>query len=231
MTNNPQSKYSVLLARLKTEPVDTRIRAIQILLLSELRYLDKSELLILSKKILGNDTFDFNTLEKEIEKYNDVVKPLLDRLGRKIDAIDFTATDRQSYSENVSSKLANLTAQLNEFNQKITEAGRLYDKNCNSIEDAINIFTRFSELHQYAMNNAAEIIIQRLIESFDPEALENYIDNSVIKVGPLKKAALFDAMKDKYEQILMYQKEGKMLRDFKVHYKSELKSLKKDNLG
>lgn len=228
MTNNsPSTKYKVLMSRLIDQPNGVKIKAIQLLLLSELNYLGVEEVVMVTQKLLEICELDFTNLDKEIANYKQYLEPFHKRLLQKIDGIgrDIKASDIAS--KNVDEKLDMLTSDINKIGQRIVEVGKLFDKNVETIEGSLNIISDISELHQLAMYSAVEIMIQRLLESLNPEASENYMDNSVIKLGPLKKAAMFNALQDKYEQVSAYQKEGKMLRDFKVHYKSELKAIKK----
>jgi len=74
------------------------------------------------------------------------------------------------------------------------------------------------------MVNAAQVMFDRIFESINPDAAENYLDQSILQVGPLKKAALLDAAKEKYTQLLEYHQSGNFIRDYKVNYKRNLRN-------
>ena len=76
-----------------------------------------------------------------------------------------------------------------------------------------------------AMHDAARMLFDRIYGSFDPGKAKNYLDQSVTREGVELKAALYDATCEKYEQLLDYHQNGRLLKDFRGAYKSELKKI------
>ena len=80
-----------------------------------------------------------------------------------------------------------------------------------------------------AMHDAAQMLFDRIYSSFDPGKAKNYLDQSVTREGVALKAALYDAMCEKYEQLLDYHQNGRLLKDFRGAYKSELKKINRSD--
>lgn len=80
-----------------------------------------------------------------------------------------------------------------------------------------------------AMHDAAQMLFDRIYSSFDPGKAKNHLDQSVTREGVALKAALYDAMCEKYEQLLDYHQNGRLLKDFRGAYKSELKKINRSD--
>ena len=75
-----------------------------------------------------------------------------------------------------------------------------------------------------SMNASAQEIFDRLLSSFDPIKAEGFLDQSIVRKKLEHKAALYDAMCEKYEQICEYHENGRLLKDFRREYRKNLKS-------
>ena len=72
------------------------------------------------------------------------------------------------------------------------------------------------------MNDSAKEMFDRVLTSLDPAKADNFLDQSISRKGLEKKAALYDAMCEKYEQLFEYHESGRLLKDFRRLYKAKL---------
>jgi hypothetical protein len=83
-------------------------------------------------------------------------------------------------------------------------------------------------LNQEAVDSAVRESFDRILTSINPSAIEGYVQESKIKVGPFHKAAMYDALMEKYKQLQLYHEKGRLVRDFKGMYRSHLKHKEKE---
>ncbi len=221
--NSPD--LSMLMLKLSDQPMSVKTRALKIYCLSQLRYISRKEIMTFLAMANSTSTIDYALLQDGIDALLKSSRLIHNRLREKLNAINQELFAETLPDENDDQLLGKLSVQLFDVKQKILTVAQASNENMNSLPQALEVIERQAANRQKAMYEAVQIIIDRLIDSFDPESFEKFIDKKVMRVGPLKKAAMLDVAKDKYEQVAAYQKEGKMLRDFKVHYKSQLKKL------
>lgn len=88
-----------------------------------------------------------------------------------------------------------------------------------------------SRLHgnEAALEKAANETFDRILHSVDPRSVEQSVEKSTMKPAAFYKADLFDAMTEKHSQLLNYHQKGRLMRDFRGTYRSELRrALKKE---
>lgn len=78
-----------------------------------------------------------------------------------------------------------------------------------------------------ALETAAEESFTRILAALDPQTLEATA-GSKMKVGPFHKAALYDAVMEKYDQIRAYHDKGRLVRDFRAAYRNAVNKLEHD---
>jgi len=218
------SDFSVLVNKLNGLSSVDKSNAIQILILSKLKNYDADEVLGFLCELQKQKVDQFSDLEKHIHDFENSGPKIKYRIEKRISRLGELLDVDMNSQDNIYKHMDVLIAKVENLESRISEhPGKKETKNIGeNIEDLLN----WDSQHLNATHSTVESIIERIIESLDPESSYKYLDNSVIRVGPLKKAAMFDAIKEKYSQVVAYHEEGKMLRDFKVLYKQELKKTK-----
>lgn|GEM_PF-6672758 len=74
---------------------------------------------------------------------------------------------------------------------------------------------------------AAQEMFDRLLKSVDPVAAKDYVEEKGLRFGPFHKAALYDAVCEKFAQMSEYHEKGRLVRDFRAMYRSRLAELAK----
>lgn len=227
------SDLSVLLKRIPKQSLETKVYALQLYIMTKLRVLDANEQKQFLNDCVSNDSLDIEKLDNALADYlygpELLQKRVKQRLARINLALEYDNLDAQS-TTNIYSLLAEIENRVMSVQSKAQNiVGRGHSSEEISIAQSLEIIEKRQQAHNSAMTKAMEMIIDRLLATLNPETAENQAEQSRIAVGPLKKAAVLASLKEKYEQVLAYQQQGKMLRDFKVHYNSELKKQTKDS--
>ncbi len=76
-----------------------------------------------------------------------------------------------------------------------------------------------------ALESSAGESFDRILGALDPQTVEGSVGGAKVKIGPFHKAALYDAMVEKYGQIKAYHEKGRLVRDFRAAYKSNFKKM------
>lgn len=74
-----------------------------------------------------------------------------------------------------------------------------------------------------SLEQSVETIITRMLDALDPEKAVRYMDQSIVRQGIEHKAALYDAICEKFDQLLQYHQTGRMIKDIMHIYRNELK--------
>jgi len=164
------------------------------------------------------------TLNKAINyEINDGNK-IKQRISKKLDVILSSYDNSEIPETDVYKKLEDIEKMLNEIQVGLKNVvGNSKQSEKLTISEMLTKIQQNTQHHDDAMLNTAQIMFDRIFESINPDAAENYLDQSVLQVGPLKKSALLDASKEKYNQLLEYHQSGKFIRDYKVNYKRYLR--------
>ena len=101
--------------------------------------------------------------------------------------------------------------------------GSALEKNKGAVIDLVKQLYGNDLNIQTVINDSAQEMFDRIFDSLDPAKAENHLDQSVRREGVEYKAALYDAMCEKHEQLLDYHHTGRMLKDFRRAYKTKLK--------
>lgn len=223
---NAVTNYTVLMNKLNGQSEAVKAYALQILLASQLKGIEKQELSIFIKNLQNTGRLTLEVLESEVETFISAPEHINQKIHRKLqhllDILDMPqsqTTDIYTKLDEVISRVELITNQLKSYSLSIGETS-------NDLDTMLVSLSKHETQRLEATYRTVQHITQRTIESLDPDNSYKYLDNSVRKTGPLKKVAMFDAAKDKYDQVKEYYEEGKMLRDFKVFYKQALKKEK-----
>lgn len=79
-----------------------------------------------------------------------------------------------------------------------------------------------------ASKHAVQEAFDRLLKSLDPAAAKDQIGEKGLRIGPFHKAAMYDAVCEKYAQMSEYHEKGRLVRDFRAMYKTQLAELAKN---
>ena len=74
-----------------------------------------------------------------------------------------------------------------------------------------------------ALEKTAQEFLDRLLDAFDPEAAKAYVGQKGLKPTAFYKAAVYDALCEKFAQLREYHRRGRLVRDFRAAFKSHLK--------
>lgn len=73
--------------------------------------------------------------------------------------------------------------------------------------------------HDTALENAARESFDRLLSALDPAEAMKVVPKKTLSTEATYKAALFDAIKEKHQQLQLYHGKGRLVRDYKSAYK------------
>ena len=92
-----------------------------------------------------------------------------------------------------------------------------------SISDLLLLLVDNENSTKLALNEAAKEMFDRVLTSLDPAKAESFLDQGIKRKGAEHKAALYDAMCEKYEQLFDYHENGRLVKDFRRLYRGKLK--------
>jgi len=75
------------------------------------------------------------------------------------------------------------------------------------------------QAHDHALEHAARESFERVLNALNPETLKKNIPKKTLSTETAYKAALFDAVVEKFNQLEMYHNKGRLVRDYKSAYK------------
>jgi len=75
------------------------------------------------------------------------------------------------------------------------------------------------QAHDHALEHAARESFERVLNALNPETLKKNIPKKTLSTEAAYKAALFDAVVEKFNQLEMYHNKGRLVRDYKAAYK------------
>jgi len=75
------------------------------------------------------------------------------------------------------------------------------------------------QAHDHALEHAARESFERVLNALNPETLKKNIPKKTLTTETAYKAALFDAVVEKFNQLEMYHNKGRLVRDYKAAYK------------
>ena len=224
-----QLELKKLFQRIRHQPKYLQIKIIKIYLLSQLRFLSQEEITYLCSQILMLPNINHvNQIERTINQFVNGADNIKNRIISKLSVLHKELFAQDSQPLNVYQAINDLDEKLIQVKGDLLSLARNVDKGVVSLDEAVELIAAQQQKQLQAMNQAIDEILKRIIDSLAPSAAEHFVDHSIIRVGPLKKAAQLDAIQEKYEQVNEYYKKGKLSRDFRVLYKSHLKKLKDD---
>ena len=224
---NSISEFTVLTNKLSACSPATKAYAVQILLLSKLKTLNAGEILNFVEDLQNKGIEKFSELDCSVDTFKLDPEKILQRVQQKLEALSGILNTNNSRAEDIYQQFDILLEKAQRQQAEIIDIAGLSSSEEQTTELALIKIKQNEKQHLNATYATSETITSRIINSLNPESFEKYLDTGLIKVGPLRKAAMFDALNEKYTQVKSYQEEGKMLRDFKVLYKQELKKQKK----
>lgn len=75
------------------------------------------------------------------------------------------------------------------------------------------------QAHDHALEHAARESFERVLNALNPETIKKGIVKKTLSSEAAYKAALFDAVVEKFSQLEMYHTKGRLVRDYKAAYK------------
>jgi len=75
------------------------------------------------------------------------------------------------------------------------------------------------QAHDHALEHAARESFERVLNALSPEILKKNVPKKALSTEATYKAAMFDAMVEKFNQLEMYHNKGRLVRDYKAAYK------------
>ena len=231
------SQLHMLLQKIRQYPVNVQQQTLELYITHELRINKSEDIKLLCQELLNkenqspgfinvdalNDAIDYEI--NNADRIRQRISHKLDDMMHSYDAETQTVQETQS---DVYQKLDDLDNLLTEIQQGLSSMiGKSKRNQSLSVTEMLSQIQRHKENSDQAMIDAAQTMFDRIFESINPDAAENYLDQSILQVGPLKKAALLDAAKEKYTQLLEYNQSGNFLRDYKVNYKRNLRNSNK----
>lgn len=232
--NIEPSQFQMLLQKIRQFPVYTQQQTLELYILYVLRNDSIEDIKQFCQDLLSEETKNpgfINTvslndaLNHEINNGEKIKQRIAKKLDHILDSYNISGLSEQD----VYLKLENIDKSLNEIQlglKNVVGSSKRYDNL--STTEMLTKIQQENRHHNDAMLDTLQIMFDRIFESINPDAAENYLDQSMLQVGPLKKAALFDASKEKYHQLLEYHQSGKFIRDYKVNYKRYLRNKTSD---
>jgi hypothetical protein len=96
----------------------------------------------------------------------------------------------------------------------------------NSLEDHLKQVTRAFLTVQKAFKTSAKSTVARVLDEMDPDVVEQEVSGG-LKIGPFRKAKLYDIYKEKYFKIKKWQESDKFIEDFLREFEKNCQSLTK----
>ena len=96
----------------------------------------------------------------------------------------------------------------------------------NSLEDHLKQVTKAFLTVQQSFKASAKTIVARVLDEMDPDMAETEVRGG-LKIGPFRKAKLYDIYKDKYSQIKKWHESDKFIEDFLREFEKNCQALVK----
>lgn len=96
------------------------------------------------------------------------------------------------------------------------------------VSDVLGVIDARVRHSDEASKHAVQEAFDRLLKSLDPAAAKDQIGEKGLRIGPFLKAAMYDAVCEKYAQMSEYHEKGRLVRDFRAMYKTQLAELAKN---
>jgi len=219
-------QLNLLMQKIRQYPVNVQKHTIRLFLSYVLRHDSKEDVTSFCESMLRAEKMDSKVLGQALahQIHDEVI--IKQRISQKLENIIHQMTTEGCDSIDVYDRLAQLESLCENVKSSVKKIAEK-TKKCEAIGTVEMLHKVESDLsyHEEAMMHAAEVLFDRIFESVNPESAASYLDQSVLQVGPLKKAAMYDATKDKYNQILEYHQMGKFKQDFTVIYKRYLRKM------
>ncbi len=88
-----------------------------------------------------------------------------------------------------------------------------------SLIELLNRAARDLSAHDTALEHAARESFDRVLSALDPAEAMKATPKKTLATEAMYKAALFDAIKEKHQQLQLYHGKGRLVRDYKSAYK------------
>jgi len=229
MSTDP-SQIQMLLQKVRQYPVHIQRQTLELYITHMLRNDSVKDIKRFCQNLLENEVnnpgfINSVSLNGAINhEINDGAK-IKQRISKRLGVILSSYDNSETSEIDVYRKLEDIENMLNEIQVSLKNiVGNTKQSEKLTISEMLAKIQQKSELHDDAMLNAAQIMFDRIFESINPDSAEDYLDQSVLQVGPLKKSALLDASKEKYNQLMEYHQNGNFIRDYKVNYKRYLRN-------
>lgn len=96
----------------------------------------------------------------------------------------------------------------------------------NSLEDHLKQVTKAFLTVQQAFKVSAQSTVARVLDEMDPDMADREVSGG-LKIGPFRKAKLYDTYKDKYAQIKKWHESDKFIEDFLREFEKNCQALTK----
>jgi len=228
MQNTLEKEIVKILPKVRQYSPDVQSQIIQYYVLYLLRSENQSDVVnicrALQKKFTGEQHVqdadkNIENLQSEIaqESTEDLFNIILALTGHQAES-DSTTQDKLGL---VSDSLLSMSESF----QSLSLSSKANELN---LMEFIELAVQNIKDNQTASNYAAENGFNRLFDAFNPKKAERYLDQSIERKGIEKKAAMFDAMQEKFEQLYEYHQQGRMLKDFHRDFKTKLRKQRSD---
>jgi len=207
-----------IMPEVRTLPLALQSRALKTVTAYFLRGVDETQALNICQDLLLN-------LEKDIKSN---CETLIDDNSRELNSFYENVLDQLEISESdraSNDALIILENKLNETIQRLKKLSSLKTGEVASLLQIVDILESSKQQSNQAIDFVIQTSFDRLLESMDPKSAEKMLEQSSYQSEQEKKAAMFEALEEKFEQLVAYNSEGLMVRDFRVAYKKKLRKI------
>lgn len=150
-------------------------------------------------------------------------EPLLQRLRAVATLLGGTVTEHSTVDEILSAVERSAHGLVDEV-YRVGDNKRFLNVSPENVLRSVEVRLRHGD---DASKLAAQEMFDRLLKSVDPVAAKDYVEEKGLRFGPFHKAALYDAVCEKFAQMSEYHEKGRLVRDFRAMYRSRLAELAK----
>ncbi len=129
--------------------------------------------------------------------------------------VDFTGRELDS------EKINHIMQMLDALKGNLTIISLKKSRDLVSVSELLSNIVDDNTRSTLTMNESVEGMFDRILSSLDPSTAEHFLDQSIEREGDEKKAAMYDAICEKYEQLFEYHKSGRLVKDFRRLYREK----------
>jgi len=223
------SPIEMLLQKIRQYPIKTQQRTIETYIRYALRHNTDEDVVFFCNKLIHQENdnpgyLNSRVLDSAIDNEVNNGDKIRQKINQRLDALLSDSIGEVDKYSNVYEKLSQLETVFDEIKQSLIRITPKSKKTSSmSIRDTLKSIETDTALHQEAMLYAAQMMFDRLFDSLNPDLGESHLEENVLLDKSLKQAALFEATKETYGQLLAYHQSDKFTRDFQVSYKQYLR--------